>query len=70
VDIVELFTQLGVLEQARWKSKATGYVARIERSEGPLLHISIEMPFYGGSIPDTLERTAFLRAYVPLREKT
>ena len=66
MDAVELFEQLGTLSDVRWKS-ASGYVARIDRLEGPLLHILVELPLCGTWIPDRMERNAFLTAYKPFR---
>jgi hypothetical protein len=68
VDIVELFEKLNVLNQARWRSKDSGHIVRIDQRIGSKLHISVELKLCRSWISAApIEIKDFLEAYTPYR---
>ena len=70
MDAVDLFQLVGKLQEVRWVSRSGKHIARIDRTDGSLVHISIELRFCGTWIPDKpLDRMEFLSAYKLTRDR-
>jgi hypothetical protein len=68
MNAVELFENLGVLNQVLWKSSVNGMTVRINQRLEGVLHVQVKLPFCGTWVEDgPWSVDAFLAIHKPVR---
>lgn len=67
--VIDLFEQLGVLKDVRWKlQNKPEHTVRIDRREGSLIYLEVELALANTWIPDKpMPVDEFLKAFRPQR---